>query len=153
MALTCDLHNAVFRFHHQLLGCKMVDVQGHFPALGSLPDLRDAAAELAAQRPAVCWVGSWAGSGGSGGWAGGHWLWASAGQRADVARPAGGPRRPLVPVLRDEGHPKGLVKQAAAPVPVPEGIPAGAAQESEGDLAFCHGEASRSRPEPLCGAS
>lgn len=110
----------------------MVDVQSHLPAVRSLPNLGDATAELAAQGPVVRRIDARRGDNGSGG----SLFGAHAGQWADIAWPAGGAHGPFVPVFGDEGHPKGLVKEAAAPMPVPEGIPAGAVEESEGDLAF-----------------
>uniref|UniRef100_A0A8D2IKV5 Uncharacterized protein n=1 Tax=Varanus komodoensis TaxID=61221 RepID=A0A8D2IKV5_VARKO len=147
---TGDLHHAVLGLHHQLLRGKVVDVQCHFPALGCLPDLRDAAAELAAQCSAVGRVGGWRRGDGDGDWAGHHGLRAGAEHGAHIARPAGGPCRPLVPVLRDKGHPERLVEKPAAPVPVPERVPAGVAEESEGNLAFRHAQPRRLRPATVC---
>uniref|UniRef100_A0A8D0KQF4 Uncharacterized protein n=1 Tax=Strix occidentalis caurina TaxID=311401 RepID=A0A8D0KQF4_STROC len=108
-----------------LLGREVVDVQGDLPAVGGLADLGDAAAELAAQRLPV-------------GRAGGRHQRALPGQQTEISWP-GAAARPLVPILGDMGHPKGLVEEAAAMVPVAEGLPAGAAQEGEGDAALSHG--------------
>uniref|UniRef100_A0A663E286 Uncharacterized protein n=1 Tax=Aquila chrysaetos chrysaetos TaxID=223781 RepID=A0A663E286_AQUCH len=108
-----------------LLGCEVVDVQGDLPAVGGLTDLGDAAAELAAQRLPV-------------GRAGGRQQRAFPGQQPKISWP-GAAARPFVPILRDMGHPEGLIEEAAAMVPVAEGVPAGAAQEGEGDAAFGHG--------------
>uniref|UniRef100_A0A8B9ER72 Uncharacterized protein n=1 Tax=Anser cygnoides TaxID=8845 RepID=A0A8B9ER72_ANSCY len=107
-----------------LLGREVVDVQGDLPAVGALADLGDAAAELAAQRLAV-------------GRARRRHQRALPGQQTEIPGP-GAAARPLVPVLGDVGHPEGLVEEAAAMVPVAEGLPAGAAEESEGHAALSH---------------
>uniref|UniRef100_A0A8C0WTI5 Uncharacterized protein n=1 Tax=Castor canadensis TaxID=51338 RepID=A0A8C0WTI5_CASCN len=111
-----------------LLGSEVVDVQGHAPAVSRLPDLRDAAAELAAERAAVDGRGHGHGRGALGG-----------GQRANVARPAAGPE-PLRPLLGQPGQAEGLIeKPAVSGVPVPERIPAGTPQEGERHSALGHG--------------
>uniref|UniRef100_A0A8C0GBY8 Uncharacterized protein n=1 Tax=Chelonoidis abingdonii TaxID=106734 RepID=A0A8C0GBY8_CHEAB len=134
-ALTGDLHHAVLGLHHQLLRGKVVDVQGNLPAVRGLPDLRDAAAELAAQGPAVGRVGGvWRGDDGAGD---SYWLGGLAGHQAEVTRPAGA-AWPLAPVLENVGQAEGLVKEPAAQVPVPPGVPAGVAEESEGHPALRH---------------
>uniref|UniRef100_A0A8C3IZJ4 Uncharacterized protein n=1 Tax=Chrysemys picta bellii TaxID=8478 RepID=A0A8C3IZJ4_CHRPI len=134
-ALTGDLHHAILGLHQQLLRGKVVDVQGNLPAVRGLPDLRDAAAQLAAQGPAVGRVGGgWRGDDGAGD---GYRLGRLAGQQAEVTRPVGA-ARPLAPVLKNVGHAEGLVEEPAAQVPVPPGVPAGAAEESEGHPALCH---------------
>uniref|UniRef100_A0A8B9BB72 Uncharacterized protein n=1 Tax=Anser brachyrhynchus TaxID=132585 RepID=A0A8B9BB72_9AVES len=112
------------RSHKRLLGREVVDVQGDLPAVGALADLGDAAAELAAQRLAV-------------GRARRRHQRALPGQQTEIPGP-GAAARPLVPVLGDVGHPEGLVEEAAAMVPVAEGLPAGAAEESEGHAALSH---------------
>uniref|UniRef100_A0A8C3GQB1 Uncharacterized protein n=1 Tax=Cairina moschata TaxID=8855 RepID=A0A8C3GQB1_CAIMO len=111
-------------FSFPLLGREVVDVQGDLPAVGALADLGDAAAELAAQRPAV-------------GRARRRHQGALPGQQTEIPGP-GAAARPLVPVLGDVGHPEGLVEEAAAVVPVAEGLPAGAAEEGEGHAALSH---------------
>uniref|UniRef100_A0A8V5GLI0 Uncharacterized protein n=1 Tax=Melopsittacus undulatus TaxID=13146 RepID=A0A8V5GLI0_MELUD len=121
------LHDVILGLHHQLLRCEVIHIQGHLPAVRGLPDLGDAAAELPAQRLPI-------------GRAGGRQQGALPGQQTEVAGP-GAAARPLVPVLRDMGHPEGLVEQPAPMVPVPERVPAGAAQEGEGDAALGHGAA------------
>uniref|UniRef100_A0A8C3MJJ7 Uncharacterized protein n=1 Tax=Geospiza parvula TaxID=87175 RepID=A0A8C3MJJ7_GEOPR len=114
-----------------LLGGEVVDVQGDLPAVGGLADLGDAAAQLPAQHLPQ-------------GRARRRHQGALAGQQAEIAGP-GAAARPLVPILGDVRHPEGLVEQAAAmvpgerPLPVAEGVPAGAAQEGEGDAALGHG--------------
>uniref|UniRef100_A0A8C0Z9M4 Uncharacterized protein n=1 Tax=Cyanistes caeruleus TaxID=156563 RepID=A0A8C0Z9M4_CYACU len=125
VAPTGYLHDIILGFHHQLLRCEVVDIQGDLPAVGGLADLGDAAAELAAQRLTE----GRARRGQQG---------ALPGQQAEISRP-GAAAGPLVPVLGDVGHPEGLVEEAAAMVPVAEGVPAGAAQEGEGDAALGHG--------------
>uniref|UniRef100_A0A8C0QBM5 Secreted protein n=1 Tax=Canis lupus familiaris TaxID=9615 RepID=A0A8C0QBM5_CANLF len=121
------LHHAVLRLDRQLLGGEVVDVQGHAPAVGRLPDLRHAAAELPAERAAV------GGRGGRGG------ALDRGGDRAHVARPAA-VAEPLRPLLRQPGQPEGLVEEAAVGrVPVAERVPAGAPQEREGHSALGHG--------------
>uniref|UniRef100_A0A8C4ULC5 Uncharacterized protein n=1 Tax=Falco tinnunculus TaxID=100819 RepID=A0A8C4ULC5_FALTI len=122
---TSYLHDIILGLDHQLLGCEVVDIQGDFPTVGGLADLGDAAAELAAQRLPV-------------GRAGGRQQRAFPGEQTEISRP-GAAARPLVPILGDMGHPKGLVEEAAATAPVMEGLPAGAAQEGEGDAALGHG--------------
>uniref|UniRef100_A0A8C3UA94 Uncharacterized protein n=1 Tax=Catharus ustulatus TaxID=91951 RepID=A0A8C3UA94_CATUS len=108
-----------------LLRCEVVDVQGDLPAVGGLADLGDAAAELPGQRLPE-------------GRAGRRHQGALPGQQAEISRP-GAAAGPLVPILGDVGHPEGLVEEAAAMVPVAERVPAGAAQEGEGDAALGHG--------------
>uniref|UniRef100_A0A8C5X0C8 Uncharacterized protein n=1 Tax=Malurus cyaneus samueli TaxID=2593467 RepID=A0A8C5X0C8_9PASS len=112
-------------FPHGLLRCEVVDVQGDLPAVGGLTDLGHAAAELPGQRLAEGRAGR------------GH-QGALPGQQAEIARP-GAAARPLVPILGDVRHPEGLVEEAAAMVPIAERVPAGAAQEGEGDAALGHG--------------
>uniref|UniRef100_A0A674GPG7 Uncharacterized protein n=1 Tax=Taeniopygia guttata TaxID=59729 RepID=A0A674GPG7_TAEGU len=121
-SLTGDLHDVILGLDHQLLRCKVVDIQGDLPAVGGLADLGDAAAELSAQRLPE-------GRGHQG---------ALPGQQAEIPGP-GAAAGPLVPILGDVGHPEGLVEEAAAVVPVAEGVPAGAAQEGEGHAALGHG--------------
>uniref|UniRef100_A0A8C6YLK8 Uncharacterized protein n=1 Tax=Nothoprocta perdicaria TaxID=30464 RepID=A0A8C6YLK8_NOTPE len=118
------LHNVVLGLDHELLGGEVVDVQGDLPAVGRVADLGDAAAELARERAAQRRPRR-------------RQQGALAGQQPVVARP-GAAARPLVPVLGDVRHPEGLVEEAAAVVPVPEGVPAGAAQEGEGHAALGH---------------
>uniref|UniRef100_A0ABI7WFJ2 Uncharacterized protein n=1 Tax=Felis catus TaxID=9685 RepID=A0ABI7WFJ2_FELCA len=123
--LTGDLHHAVLGLDRQLLGGEVVDVQGHAPAVGRLPDLRDAAAELPAERAAVGGRGHRGGA-------------LDRGQRAHVARPAA-VAEPLRPLLGQPGQPEGLVEEAAVGrVPVAERVPAGAPQEREGHSALGH---------------
>uniref|UniRef100_A0A8V1ANV2 Uncharacterized protein n=1 Tax=Gallus gallus TaxID=9031 RepID=A0A8V1ANV2_CHICK len=122
---TGDLHDVILSLHHQLLRSKVVDVQGDLPAVGALPDLGDAAAQLPAQRPAV-------------GRPRGRQQGALAGQQTEVSGP-GAAAGPLVPILGDVRHPEGLVEEAAAMVPVAEGLPAGAGEEGEGHAALGHG--------------
>uniref|UniRef100_A0A669PBB2 Uncharacterized protein n=1 Tax=Phasianus colchicus TaxID=9054 RepID=A0A669PBB2_PHACC len=122
---TGDLHDVILRLHHQLFGSKVVDIQGDLPAVGALPDLGDAAAQLPAQRAAV-------------GRPRGGQQGALTGQQTEVSGP-GAATGPLVPVLRDVRHPEGLVEEAAAMVPVAERLPAGAAEEGEGHAALGHG--------------
>uniref|UniRef100_A0A8C2UJM6 Uncharacterized protein n=1 Tax=Chinchilla lanigera TaxID=34839 RepID=A0A8C2UJM6_CHILA len=118
--LARDLHHAVLGLHRQLLRGEVVDVQGHSPAVGRLPDLGDAAAQLPAQSAAV----------------GGRDLGGGGGQRAHVARPSPEPLRPL---LGQPRQPEGLVEEAALRrVPVAERVPAGAPQEGEGHAALSH---------------
>uniref|UniRef100_A0A7N5KPS0 Uncharacterized protein n=1 Tax=Ailuropoda melanoleuca TaxID=9646 RepID=A0A7N5KPS0_AILME len=125
--LTGDLHHAILRLDRQLLGGEVVDVQGHTPAVGRLPDLRDAAAELPAERAAVGGCGHRGGA-----------LDRGRGQRAHVARPAA-VAEPLRPLLGQPGQPEGLVEEAAVGrVPVAERVPAGAPQEREGHSALGH---------------
>uniref|UniRef100_A0A493T5M1 Uncharacterized protein n=1 Tax=Anas platyrhynchos platyrhynchos TaxID=8840 RepID=A0A493T5M1_ANAPP len=121
---TGDLHDVVLGLDHQLLGGEVVDIQGDLPAVGALADFGDAAAELAAQRPAV-------------GRARRRHQGAFPGQQTEIPGP-GAAARPLVPILGDVGHPEGLVEEAAAVVPVAEGLPAGAAEEGEGHAALSH---------------
>uniref|UniRef100_A0A672UJ17 Uncharacterized protein n=1 Tax=Strigops habroptila TaxID=2489341 RepID=A0A672UJ17_STRHB len=109
----------------------LIHVQGDLPAVRGLADLGDAAAELPAQRLPIGRTGS-------------RQQRALPGQEAEIAGP-GAAARPLVPILRDMGHPEGLVEQAAAMVPVSERVPAGAAQEGEGDAALGHGAAGGGR--------
>uniref|UniRef100_A0A8C3RWG1 Uncharacterized protein n=1 Tax=Chelydra serpentina TaxID=8475 RepID=A0A8C3RWG1_CHESE len=118
--------------HHPIL---VVDVQGDLPTVRGLPDLGDAAAELPAQGPAVGRVGG--GRRGDHGAGDGDRLGSLAGHQAEVAWPAGA-AGPLAPVLEDVGHAEGLVEEPAAQVPVPPGVPAGAAEESEGHPALRH---------------
>uniref|UniRef100_A0A8D2KKD1 Uncharacterized protein n=1 Tax=Urocitellus parryii TaxID=9999 RepID=A0A8D2KKD1_UROPR len=125
--LTGDLHHAVLGLDRQLLRGEVVDVQGHAPAVGRVPDLRDAPAELPAERAAVGGRGRGHGPGALGG-----------GQRAHVARPGAG-AEPLRPLLRQPGQPEGLVEEAAVVrVPVVERVPAGGPQEREGHAALGH---------------
>uniref|UniRef100_A0A8C4MJJ3 Uncharacterized protein n=1 Tax=Equus asinus TaxID=9793 RepID=A0A8C4MJJ3_EQUAS len=124
-----DLHHAVLGLDGQLLGGEVVDVQGHAPAVGRLPDLRDAAAQLPAERAAV---------GGPGHGHRGGALDRHPGQRTHVARPAAVPE-PLCPLFRHPGQPEGLVEEAAlGRVPVAKRVPAGAPQEREGHAALRH---------------
>lgn len=127
LVLAGDLHDVILSLHHQLLRSKVVDVQGDLPAVGALPDLGDAAAQLPAQRPAV-------------GRPRGRQQGALAGQQTEVSGP-GAAAGPLVPILGDVRHPEGLVEEAAAMVPVAEGLPAGAGEEAA--VARCP-----ARPEP-----
>uniref|UniRef100_A0A8C9QTM2 Uncharacterized protein n=1 Tax=Scleropages formosus TaxID=113540 RepID=A0A8C9QTM2_SCLFO len=121
--LTCDFHHPVFGFHHQLLGGKVVHIQADLPEFWGLLDLRHAAAQLARQSAGVrrrhcrgcCFR--------RGGW------------RPQIAWPVGA--RPVEQLLREDGHPEGLVEEAAA-VPVPEGVPAGRSQEGEGNASLGH---------------
>lgn len=116
--LTSDFYYTILCLHHQLFRCKVVDIQCHFPAIWSLPDLRDSTAQLAVESPVVGRVGPWWADNGSSG----HRLWTWADQRSYITWPAGGgPCRPLVPVLRNQWHPKRLVQEPAASVPVPAG--------------------------------
>uniref|UniRef100_H0W7U7 Uncharacterized protein n=1 Tax=Cavia porcellus TaxID=10141 RepID=H0W7U7_CAVPO len=118
--LASDLHHTVLSLHRQLLRGEVVDVQGHSPAVGRLPDLGNAAAQLPAQCAAV-----------GGRDFGGDW-----GQRAHVARPAPEPLRPL---LGQPRQPEGLVEEAAVRrIPVAERVPAGAPQERAGHAALGH---------------
>uniref|UniRef100_A0A667I4I2 Uncharacterized protein n=1 Tax=Lynx canadensis TaxID=61383 RepID=A0A667I4I2_LYNCA len=131
--LTGDLHHAVLGLDRQLLGGEVVDVQGHAPAVGRLPDLRDAAAELPAERAAVSGRGHRGGA-------------LDRGQRAHVARPAA-VAEPLRPLLGQPGQPEGLVEEAAVGrVPVAERVPAGAPQEREGHSALGHVGSAPLRP-------
>uniref|UniRef100_A0A8D0YL90 Uncharacterized protein n=1 Tax=Sus scrofa TaxID=9823 RepID=A0A8D0YL90_PIG len=125
--LTRDLHHAVLGLDRQLLGGEVVDVQGDAPAVGSLLDLRDAAAELPAEQAAVGGRGHCGGA-----------LDGGRGQRAHVARPAA-VAQPLRPLLGQPGQPEGLVEEAAVGrVPVAERVPAGAPQERERHTALSH---------------
>lgn len=127
--LTGDLHHAVLGLDRELLGGEVVDVQGHAPAIGRVPELRDAAAELPAERAAVS-------RGGHG--HGGGPVHRRPGQRAHVARPAAG-AEPLRKLLGQPRHPEGRVEEAAVRrVPVSEGVPAEAPLEREGHAALGH---------------
>uniref|UniRef100_A0A3B1JE33 Uncharacterized protein n=1 Tax=Astyanax mexicanus TaxID=7994 RepID=A0A3B1JE33_ASTMX len=114
---TYDLHHTVLGLDGELLWGEVVDVQADLPALWGLLDLRHARAKLARQ-------GAGVGRGvSSHGW-------------AEVPGPvAAGKEWQL---LWESWHAEGLVKQPAALVPVPEGVPGGAAQEGEGDASLGH---------------
>uniref|UniRef100_G1TRF1 Uncharacterized protein n=1 Tax=Oryctolagus cuniculus TaxID=9986 RepID=G1TRF1_RABIT len=123
----------------ELLRGEVVHVQGHAPAVGRVPDLRDAAAELPAERTAV------GGRGHGGGLRGG--------QGPHVAWPAAA-AEPLRPLLGQPRQPEGLVEEAAVHrVPVAERVPAGAAQERERHAALGHGCGARGRGAEKCGAA
>uniref|UniRef100_A0A8C2QM16 Secreted protein n=1 Tax=Cricetulus griseus TaxID=10029 RepID=A0A8C2QM16_CRIGR len=131
--LTGDLHHAFLGLDRELLRSEVVDVQGHAPAIGRLPDLRDSAAQLPVERTVEGGRGQGRGQGhrrGSLGGRGGQW--------AHVAGPTSG-AEPLRPLIRQAGHPEGLVEEAAVGrVPVPEWFPAGAPQQREGHAALGH---------------
>uniref|UniRef100_A0A8C6RSU0 Uncharacterized protein n=1 Tax=Nannospalax galili TaxID=1026970 RepID=A0A8C6RSU0_NANGA len=124
-----DLHHSVLGLHRELLRSKVIDVQGHPPAVGCLSDLGDAAAEL----PVECST--------EGGRGHSHGRWALGGrsrQWAQVAGPAGG-AEPLRPLVGHPRYPEGLLEEAAVSrVPVPERFPARAAQERERHAALGH---------------
>uniref|UniRef100_A0A5F8GR97 Uncharacterized protein n=1 Tax=Monodelphis domestica TaxID=13616 RepID=A0A5F8GR97_MONDO len=134
--LTGDLHHAILGLDGQLLGGKVVHIEGHLPAVGRVLDLRYPSAQLAAEGPAIGLAGG--GWGHQGGRGSGELLSQRAGQHPDVAGPAG-VAGPLAPLFGQAGEPEGLVEEAAAHgVPVLEGVPAGASQEGEGDSSLGH---------------
>uniref|UniRef100_A0A8C8TCI0 Uncharacterized protein n=1 Tax=Peromyscus maniculatus bairdii TaxID=230844 RepID=A0A8C8TCI0_PERMB len=135
--LTGDLHHAFLGLDRELLRSEVVDVQGHTPAIGRLPDLRDAAAQLPVERTSEGGHSQGSGQGRGQGHRSGA-LGGRGGQRAHVAGPS---RRaePLRPLIGQARHPEGLIEEAAVGrVPVPEWFPAGAPQQREGHAALGH---------------
>uniref|UniRef100_A0A8C9GM08 Secreted protein n=1 Tax=Piliocolobus tephrosceles TaxID=591936 RepID=A0A8C9GM08_9PRIM len=88
LVLAGDLHHATLGLDCQLVGGEVLDVQGYAPAVRRGPVLRDPAAELRAERPAVGGRGH-RGALDRGGGQGAHVAWSAAG-----AKPLRPVRRP-----------------------------------------------------------
>uniref|UniRef100_A0A8C8MEX9 Uncharacterized protein n=1 Tax=Oncorhynchus tshawytscha TaxID=74940 RepID=A0A8C8MEX9_ONCTS len=120
LLLTSDLHHAILGLDHQLLRGEVVDVQSDLPGLLGLLDLRHARAELAGE-----------------GYESSSGHVRAKGRWAHVAGPVGAGEGGEL--LREGRHAEGLVKEPVALVTVTEGVPAGGAEQAEGDMSLCHG--------------
>uniref|UniRef100_A0A4W3K8S4 Uncharacterized protein n=1 Tax=Callorhinchus milii TaxID=7868 RepID=A0A4W3K8S4_CALMI len=112
----------VFGLDGDFLRGEVTDVQADFPRVRRDLDLGQAGALLAGQRAE---------------------RWDGVRSLSDVSRPGAAEGRPVHVHSR---HPEMLVKEPAGIVPIPERIPAGRSQETEGDSALRHNNPGISKP-------